>query len=457
MTITDLSPDRPAVVTTGHNFSMANSVGQQINALAKKKWLLIEAELPSGSLEARKLSNGCVQFYWRYTFEKKTHREVIGLYDSGAPPKSREPTELGYSVAAARKAAGDLASIHVAHKDSGGFGALKRERVAKRTAEKASAEQLRKYTLRRLLTLYCEHLTAQGRGSGKNARSIFTVHLFRPFPEVADMPARDVSDETLTDVIRQAEGRAERTSGKLRSFLKAAYNLACSARLNASVPAVFKEFQVKINPLDRIPVGSGASKSAKDPLSSKEMQTYWRIIEKIPGFRGHVLRFHLLTGAQRPAQLMRLLVRDIKDGAVMLYDGKGRPGHKRPARPWQIPLTPRASSELAACKSRDGFAFPSSRRRGKATIGPTISTWAKEEVGNQIAHFETKRLRSGVETLLARKGVRREVRGYLQSHGISGVQAVNYNAYEYLPEKLAALKTLEDVLVAPEPSPDSGA
>jgi hypothetical protein len=49
------------------------------------------------------------------------------------------------------------------------------------------------------------------------------------------------------------------------------------------------------------------------------------------------------------------------------------------------------------------------------------------------------------------------VRGYLQSHGISGVQAVNYNAYEYLPEKLAALKTLEDVLVAPEPSPDSGA
>ena len=52
-------------------------------------------------------------------------------------------------------------------------------------------------------------------------------------------------------------------------------------------------------------------------------------------------------------------------------------------------------------------------------------------------------MRSGVETLLAARGVGQEIRGRLQSHGVSGVQAKHYNAHDYLPEKLAALKLLE--------------
>ena len=41
--------------------------------------------------------------------------------------------------------------------------------------------------------------------------------------------------------------------------------------------------------------------------------------------------------------------------------------------------------------------------------------------------FELKRIRSGIETLLVAQGVSREIRGHLQSHGLTGVQARYYD------------------------------
>ena len=53
-----------------------------------------------------------------------------------------------------------------------------------------------------------------------------------------------------------------------------------------------------------------------------------------------------------------------------------------------------------------------------------------------------KRIRSGVETLLAARGVNREVRGHLQSHGLTGVQARHYDGHDYLAQKRQALAVL---------------
>ena len=59
----------------------------------------------------------------------------------------------------------------------------------------------------------------------------------------------------------------------------------------------------------------------------------------------------------------------------------------------------------------------------------------------QIDGFQLKRVRSGIETLLAAARVDKQIRGQLQSHGTGGVQDTHYDAHTYLPEK-------EDALVA---------
>ena len=79
--------------------------------------------------------------------------------------------------------------------------------------------------------------------------------------------------------------------------------------------------------------------------------------------------------------------------------------------------------------------------------GVTLSKWA-QAADHKIAGFQLKRVRSGVETLLSSMGVSKDIRGELQSHGLSGVQKRHYDAYEYLPEKRKALTKLFNVVDA---------
>jgi hypothetical protein len=72
-------------------------------------------------------------------------------------------------------------------------------------------------------------------------------------------------------------------------------------------------------------------------------------------------------------------------------------------------------------------------------------------LGESVEGFQLKRIRSGIETLLAAKGVSREVRGHLQSHGLTGVQARHYDGHDYMPEKLGAIDILVKEVCRAEP------
>ena len=68
------------------------------------------------------------------------------------------------------------------------------------------------------------------------------------------------------------------------------------------------------------------------------------------------------------------------------------------------------------------------------------------QFADAVEAFNTKRIRSGVETLLASVRVSSETRGRLQSHGIMGVQARHYDGHDYMAEKLEAVETLYRLL-----------
>ncbi|CAN7320192.1 hypothetical protein [Variovorax paradoxus] len=122
-----------------------------------------------------------------------------------------------------------------------------------------------------------------------------------------------------------------------------------------------------------------------------------------------------------------------------------------PASPFQ-----RIQKSVSSCESRPARSsaqrlesagvFAVSTDGGKAHIGATIlSNWAKE-AASAISNFQAKRIRSGVETLLASAGISSDIRGRLQSHGIAGVQARHYDGYDYLAEKRKALDALYSLL-----------
>ena len=203
------------------------TAGQVIKGLVTGKFANLGKAKPSGSLEARKLASGAIQFYWRFTIGGKTAREPIGFYDAGAPPKSLKPTTNGYSIEAAMRAAEGLAQKHQDNKDAGGYPAFV---AAKKEIERAAAaakQDARKNTLQALLEAYCDHQKALGRTSHSNALSIFKVHVFDVWPLESGLPANEIVPKQIANMMRKVrEAGKDRTSKKLHSYARAAYAIA---------------------------------------------------------------------------------------------------------------------------------------------------------------------------------------------------------------------------------------
>jgi len=428
--------------------------GEIINELAAGPFKTLVKVQPSGALQARKQASGAVLLYWRYSIGKISDRVSIGIYDPLAPPKSLQPTAKGYSIPAATNAAQVLAQQHHDNLANGGYPAL----IAAQELEKQKAMQAladakikadtlalaaNKYNLAALLADYCDYLESLGRRSFSDALSIFKNHVFEAWPQVAALPANQVTSDQVADMMRKTiEAGKARTANKLRSYIRAAYEVAKASRSKPSIPLRFKSYGVTSNPAADTYPDESANKADKNPLTVDDMRTYWQAIKPMPGFIGAVLRLHLLTGGQRIEQLCSLLTANVSTDMVILFDGKGRPG--KPPRPHAVPLIDAAGAALREINPSGAYAI--STDGGKSHLSAiTLSHWAVA-AGADIVDFRTKRLRSGVETLLAKAKIQADHRGRLQSHGISGVQARHYDGHDYMDEKRHALETLFDVL-----------
>lgn len=428
---------------------MATS-GQIINELAAGPFKTLTKVKPCGALQARRQVNGAVMLYWRYSVGKLSDRVSIGIYDASAPPKSLQPTAKGYAISAAINAAQVFAQAHHDNRVNGGYPALlaaqalEQKRAdhvaadAKATAD-AAREAASKYNLAALLGEYCEYLKSLGRRSFSDALSIFRIHVFEAWPQLAATPAKDITSDQVADMMRRViESGKARTANKLRSYLRAAYQVAKASRSKASIPLRFKNYGISTNPASDTEPDESANKPDKNPLSAEELRTYWQNIKPMPGFMGAALRLHLLTGGQRIEQLCNLLTANVNGDMMILHDGKGRPG-KAP-RPHAVPLIDVAAAAMRECNPQGAYAL--STDGGKTHLNATtLSNWAVA-AATGIEVFQTKRIRSGVETLLASARISTDTRGRLQSHGISGVQARHYDGHDYLDEKRHALETL---------------
>lgn len=423
--------------------------GASLRELPEGKFVTLEKISNGGSLQGRKLANGAVQFYWRYSLSGSTWREPLGQYDPSAPPKKREPSSAGLSIAAARERCRVLADVHAERRLTGGFLEAKADEHASFQARKQEQTEQKTRTVSGLLDTYVAHLKTKGRRSYRDAESIFRVHVVDAWPAVSKEAARDLSADQVLDMLRRlVEFGKGRTANKLRSYLHAAYQCAIDVRRSASIPVAFKAFEVALNPVAQTRRDSSYDRADKRPLSAEELRVYWRIVKNLPGRRGAALRLHLLTGGQRVQQLARIQWRHVEKDSATIFDGKGRPGQG--PRPHQIPLLAQAVTALNEF-SRAGEFVISSTNGTQPVEATTLASWAQSAVGTSIEDFQLKRVRSGVETLLASRGVTREIRGHLQSHGLTGVQARHYDAHDYLPEKRAALQVLYEHLEDTKP------
>jgi integrase len=258
------------------------------------------------------------------------------------------------------------------------------------------------------------------------------------------------TDDLLQVVARLVHDGKMREAAKLRSYLRAAYAAAIAARHDPAALPKLRELRLSANPARDLATIEGNSEPGERNLSLAELRCYWCRISA-PGFYyGPLLRFHLLTGAQRIAQLSRATRADFDpDTKIMrLYDRKGR--RKKP-REHDVPLIPEA---IEAMESMGEGPYLFTLRHGASPAGLSGIGDALDAVNEVMSEagelpggrFTARDLRRTVETRLSAEGVSIEDRSHLQSHGLSGVQHRHYDKHKRVNETRAALEKLRKLL-----------
>jgi hypothetical protein len=407
---------------------LSDDTGQRLG------WRLLLRCLPSGS----------ATWIFRYTHAGKRYQINFGNLQS-------------LDIPSARRTASSYADIYKDTTDV--LGKLQVDAQAKQTAAEASQakvmldeksrQQRDHYTLSNLMILYVAHLTKQGKVTSARDVTSLSKHL----TPLANKPAAEISKRDLVTVQRTLLDVGKgRTANKLRSFVRAAYALVLRSESDATAPAAALDFVtiggVESNPAALLAVAKGFNGTRDRVLTDIELFSLLDHAKDYPGLSGLAVRAAVLLGGQRMAQLLRPSLTDITDGFLVLLDPKGK---RDVPRRHPIPLEGMAGVVIAEAVDRANdlktnwlFSSTGKVRLTPITVSKYIDCVSEEFVRSGISTtlFNMADLRRTIETRLAGLGVSKEVRGYLQSHGLSGVQTRHYNRHDYEQEKRSALRSL---------------
>ncbi len=415
----------------------------------------------SGALWVRCTQAGALVFTFRYSVNRRTIDLALGPYDeTGRDGKTLEKARARASELQ-RMIQSGIPDPRAWQEEQDRLATEERARLktaaeAAEVAAKRAAEDRDRYSLAALLRAYTDHLDRQGKGqSARDARSLFKVNIVDPAPALAALPAKEVTKAALAARIREVrESGRERSAGKTRAYVFAAFNLAMRAEGDTEAPAAMIPFEIATNPvagIRAIPV-----RPCSRVLSREELRVF---IGKLgDGLTDRALKLALYAGGQRGEQVLRAKVSDFDpaSGVLRLLDPKGR---RQLPREHRLPLGPIAADlckvlVARAREERPEEADPSLFATSKTLLCLDSLSRRVSELATDMGgpSFLFRDLRRTAETEMAAIGFSMDLRGQLLSHGLGGVQAVHYDKHTYLSEKTAALQKWERHLEGQEPA-----
>ncbi len=433
----------------------------------KVRWLTESRGRGHGALVLKAQPNGSGWWYLRHSDKAGRQRHYpVGKYAwcERATPEGADPVRgASIGVADAREIVNELIVRLKATPDRDLHASDEREAAQARAELEAKtqdearrreeAEHAARFTLRALVDHYVAALERKGKTTtAKDVKRLVKLHVIDAFPAVANKVASTVESSEITEVLRKlSEAGKERTAGKLRSYLLAAYGLALGAETDHLAPSALIPFKIKANPV--APTKAGKIRALDRNLTDAELRAFLTRADTLPELHRDALRLALLLGGQRPTQLLRVEVRDVADGTIVLRDPKGR---RAEPRLHVLPLQGEASeivSRLLERARRFDSRWLLSTQGKKAlrveTISGDVAEIARKMVAAREARepFQLRDLRRTCETMLSRLGISRDLRAQLLSHGLGGVQARHYDRHAYMDEKRAALHAWEAEIV----------
>src|SRR5690606_6473344 len=221
-------------------------------------------------------------FYFKYVSSDGRKRPLpLGPFDIQG--------ERGLSLVAARARAAELAApyrsgttdlhAHFEQQRLAAERALQAVQEAQAQARREEQQALvdaERFSLRKFLTAYTDHLKSAGKPSARDAANIFKNHVFND-PALAARHASLVTTDEFVDVISKVVAAGHgRTAAKLRSYAHAAYALGIRAKTNPAAPPAIRAFGIKVNPLASIDALAQFNRAGDRNLTAAELTSFMK-------------------------------------------------------------------------------------------------------------------------------------------------------------------------------------
>jgi hypothetical protein len=310
----------------------------------------------------------------------------------------------------------------------------------------AHREQAALGVFRTLLASYVAHLRAKGKASAKEVEQLFERHVLKPWPRLAELPARSITPEMIRDILaRMIKAGIRRQTNVARSYLHAAFVHGAHADLDPRRAAdEAQTFRLTTNPVSLLPRIEEFETTRDRVLTNDELRLLWTSLETVHPHLAAAIRCVLLLAGQRFRQLLRARMDDYNVAArvLKLADPKGK--RSRPVE-HLLPVSDAVAAQLdMLLRTNTEGPYIFSTTLGEkpihhTTLGSTIAAIATATCSAEN-RYRPGDVRRTVETRLQALGVSRDERAQLLSHGrTSGVQGKHYERYDYLDEKRAVL------------------
>ena len=320
-------------------------------------------------------------------------------------------------------------------------------------------------TLSALLDAYVASLQHAGKDdTAYDVENIFSNHVKKAFPELADRPAAQIETEDVTRILSRLVGpsvavKRGRTAVKLRSYMAAAFKLAIGASKDPMAPSAAADFTLTYNPAASVPsakMAAAFNKLGSRVLSRDELKQYLACVAAHPSLVTRLaLQLQVASAGQRIRQLLRLRHSEVDAHKLTLYDGKGR---RSAPRAHVLPVIAEIGEVIEALRlinpptqeEPNPYLFSS---RSAALAAETLSAAVQQisiamvAAGQSDTAFRGGDIRRTVETMLAETlRISKDTRAQLLSHGLTGVQDRVYDVGQHLGAKEAALRSWNDYL-----------
>jgi len=391
-----------------------------------------------GVFIARILSNGDVDFYFRYFIKGKEKSTKIGRYG-----KTPGHLTLAKAKAEFRKLSAIYHSgIDPKVQEQENAQKLEEEVISQKETERKKQMQ---GSIGQLSEFYLAHLK-QNRGEKhyKNVRNAFKNDLLIINPDTK------ASNITKADIINILHAITERgamvMANRMRSYLSAMFQYGIV--FDDSVESITRQTQffIQVNPVTAVQKIVKNEKKGERSLTEDEVKIFWRALDKskMSIFRINVFKLMLLMGS-RVGEIAGLRWDEIDFSEQTINLPSNRTKNKLPH------IIPINTAILQIIDNNptlhDIYMFPAANNVEPLKVDGFSQAIDRLLKRTKIDKFVPRDLRRTFKTLTGKAGISKEIRDRLQNHALQDVSSLHYDRYDYLKEKREAMDIWNDYLM----------